>query len=110
MKLARYLAAIGLSVILALPAMAQTASPSSSPSSPAATAPSATGKAAGKSTPAGELVDINSAHAEELYNLPGLAPARANAIIDNRPYCGKDDLNNRNIIPPNVYNQLKDQI
>ena len=110
MKLARYLGAMALSVVLALPAIAQTASPSRSPSSPAATAPSATGKAAGKSTPAGELVDINSASAEELDKLPGVGPARAKAIIASRPYGGKDDLNNRKIIPPNVYNQIKDKI
>ena len=36
--------------------------------------------------------------------------ARAKAIIANRPYGGKDDLNNRKIIPPNVYNQIKDKI
>ncbi len=107
MKLGRYLGAIGLSMVLAMPVMAQTTSPSKSPSSP--TAPSTTGKAA-KSQPAGELVDINSASAEELDKLPGVGPARAQAIIKNRPYNGKDDLNNRKIIPPNVYSQIKDKI
>ena len=110
MKLGRYLGAIGLSMVLALPVMAQTTSPSKSPSSPAATAPSATGKAAAKSQPTGELVDINSASAEELDKLPGVGPARAKAIIANRPYGGKDDLTNRKIIPPSVYTQIKDQI
>jgi competence protein ComEA len=110
MRVARYLGAIGLSMVLALPGMAQTTSPSKSPSSPAATAPSTAGKAAAKSQSAGELVDINSASAEELDKLPGVGPARAQAIIKNRPYGGKDDLNNRKIIPPNVYNQIKDKI
>jgi competence ComEA-like helix-hairpin-helix protein len=110
MKLARYLGAIGLSMVLALPAMAQTTSPSKSPGSSAATAPSAAGKAAAKSQATGELVDINSASAEELDKLPGVGPARAQAIIKNRPYGGKDDLNNRKIVPPNVYNQIKDKI
>jgi len=103
MKLGRYLGAIGLSLLLAMPVAAQTASPSKSP----ATAPSATAKA---TQPAGQLVDINSASAEELDKLPGVGPARAKAIIANRPYGGKDDLNNRKIIPPNVYNQIKDKI
>jgi len=110
MRVARYLGAIGLSMVLALPGMAQTTSPSKSPSSPAATAPSTPGKTAAKSQAAGELVDINSASAEELDKLPGVGPARAQAIIKNRPYGGKDDLNNRKIIPPNVYNQIKDKI
>jgi competence protein ComEA len=105
MRLGRYLGAIGLSMVLALPVMAQTTSPSKSPNSPAATTPSKS-----KSQQAGELVDINSASAEELDKLPGVGPARAQAIIKNRPYGGKDDLNNRKIIPPNVYNQIKDKI
>ena len=40
----------------------------------------------------------------------GVGPARAKAIIANRPYNGKDDLNQRKIIPPNVYDQIKDKI
>jgi competence protein ComEA len=100
MRLNRYLAAIGFSILLTLPAFAQTGSPSRSPT---ATTPSAT---AAKS----DLVDINSASAEELDKLPGIGPARAKAIIANRPYNGKDDLTQRKIIPPNIYNQIKDKI
>jgi competence protein ComEA len=110
MSVARYLGAIGLSIVLALPAMAQTTSPSKSPSSPTATAPSAAPSATTKSQPAGELLDINSASAEELDKLPGVGPARAKAIITHRPYFGKDDLVNRKIIPSNVYAQIKDKI
>ena len=105
MKLKNYLSAVGLSMILAMPAWAQTASPSKTPGSPAATAPSTTGKAV-----TGGLLDINSASTEELDALPGVGPARAKAIIANRPYGGKDDLVNRKIIPQNVYNQIKDKI
>jgi DNA uptake protein ComE-like DNA-binding protein len=100
MRLNRYLTAIGLTLLLALPAVAQTASPSQSPSSAALT----------KLAQARQLVDINSASAGELDKLPGIGPARAKAIIANRPYNGKDDLTQRKIIPPNVYNQIKDKI
>ena len=110
MGLNRYLIAIGFSTLLALSAVAQTASPSKSPGTRAATAPSATGKPAAAPDKTGELVDINSASAEELDRLPGVGPARAKAIIANRPYNGKDDLTQRKIIPPNVYNQIKDKI
>jgi competence protein ComEA len=110
MRIARYLGAIGLSLVLALPALAQTASPSKSPAAPAAHAPSATANAPAKSQPAGELLDINSASAEELDKLPGVGAARAKAIIEHRPYNGKDDLINRKIIPSNVYAQIKDKI
>jgi competence protein ComEA len=102
MRPKRFLATIALCVLFAVPAAAQTTSPSKSPNSPAATAPSATGKS--------QLVDINSASAEELDRLPGVGPARAKAIIANRPYNGKDDLTQRKIIPPNVYSQIKDKI
>ena len=110
MRIARYLGAIGLSIVLALPALAQTAAPSKSPSAPAATAPSMAPGAAAKSQPAGELLDINSASAEELDKLPGVGSARAKAIIAHRPYFGKDDLVNKKIIPSNVYAQIKDKI
>jgi DNA uptake protein ComE-like DNA-binding protein len=110
MKLARYLGAIGLSIVFALSAGAQTPSPSKSASPSATAVPSAPGKAAAKSQATAELVDINSASAEELDRLPGVGPARAKAIIANRPYNGKDDLNQRKIIPPNVYNQIKDKV
>jgi competence ComEA-like helix-hairpin-helix protein len=110
MIVARYLGAIGLSLVLALPALAQTTAPSRSPTPPAAQAPSPAPSATAKSQPAGELLDINSASAEELDKLPGVGPARAKAIIAHRPYFGKDDLVNKKIIPSNVYAQIKDKI
>jgi competence protein ComEA len=106
MRLGRQLATVGLSVLLAMPAVAQTSSPSKSP--PAAAGPGKSGQPAAPTQ--GGLVDINSASAEELDKLPGVGPARAKAIIANRPYNGKDDLAQRKIIPPNVYAQIKDKI
>jgi len=112
MNVKRYLIAIGLSMVLAIPIAAQTTSPSKSPGSPAATKADAGTKspATTGSQPSGGLVDINSASAEELDRLPGVGPARVKAIIANRPYNGKDDLTQRKIIPPNVYGQIKDKI
>jgi DNA uptake protein ComE-like DNA-binding protein len=111
-QLARYLAAIGLSTLLAMPAIAQTTPPSKSPSTTTATKPDTTSKtpATTGSQPSGGLVDINSASAEELDKLPGVGPVRAKAIIAGRPYNGKDDLTQRKIIPPNIYNQIKEKI
>jgi competence protein ComEA len=56
------------------------------------------------------LIDINSASKDQLDSLPGIGPARADAIIKGRPYNGKDDLANRHIIPQNVYDGIKDRI
>jgi len=99
----RYSATVALSVLLAMPVVAQTTSPSNSPSPPAATG-------SGKTTQQSGLVDINSASPEALDKLPGVGPVRAKAIIAGRPYNGKDDLVQRKIIPANVYNQIKDKI
>ena len=100
MRVNRYLPVMWLTLLIALPAVAQTAWPSKSASFPPAI----------KSAQAAQLVDIISASAQELDKLPGVGPARVKAIIANRPYNGKDDLVQRKIIPPNVYNQIKDKI
>ena len=112
MPLARYLAIVVLSAFLAAPVVAQTTSPSKSPPPAAASVPSKTSQpsAVAGSKEQDGLVDINSASAEELDKLPGVGPARAKAIIANRPYNGKDDLSQRKIIPANVYSQIKDRI
>ncbi|HKS88076.1 MAG TPA: helix-hairpin-helix domain-containing protein [Stellaceae bacterium] len=104
MKLGRYLTVAALSLLLAAPAFAREAKPSAATSSPATTAPGATNPAQGG------LIDINTATAAELDKLPGIGTARAQAIIANRPYKGKDDLVQRKIVPQNVYNEIKDKI
>jgi competence protein ComEA len=112
MALARYLAIVFLNALLAAPVLAETTSPSKSPPPATAAGPGKTSQppAVGGSKEQGGLVDINSASAEELDKLPGVGPARAKAIIANRPYNGKDDLSQRKILPANVYNQIKDKI
>jgi len=70
----RYLALIGLTPLLALPAFAKTARPSKSRSFPPAA----------RSAQAAQLVKINSASAQELDKLPGVGPARVKAIIANK--------------------------
>jgi competence ComEA-like helix-hairpin-helix protein len=112
MPLARYLAIVVLSAFLVMPVAAQTTSPSKSPPPATATGPGKTSQSPAVPGPKeqGGLVDINSASAEELDKLPGVGPARAKAIMANRPYNGKDDLSQRKIIPANVYSQIKDKI
>jgi competence protein ComEA len=122
MKHTKFALAAALMGLLTLPAAAQTAQTSpakptpSMPTQPAAKpmpaqAPAKTATEAPKSTTdKASLVDINSASFADLDKLPGIGPARADAIIKNRPYKGKDDLLNRKIVPANVYKGIADKI
>ncbi len=81
------------------------------PPASTSTTQSATPSAAAKpATAPGGLVDINSASASDLDALPGIGKSRADAIVKNRPYNGKDDLVARHILPKNVYDGIKDKI
>ena len=69
-------------------------------------ADAAAAKAPAKAAP----VDINSATAAELKGVPGIGEAYAAKIIAGRPYANKAQLKSRNIVPGNVYEQIKDRI
>ncbi len=96
------LAALGLAALLGMTSAYAQAPAPAKPATPAA-APAAT-------APAAALIDINSATKAELSKLKGIADARSDAIIKNRPYKGKDELYQKNIIPRAVYDDIKDQI
>jgi len=102
MRISRLVILGAVAALLALPVSAQTTQPTPSKSS--------TGMPAAKPAPAAPLVDINSASAEDLDKLPGIGQSRANAIIKGRPYKGKDDLVNKKILTPGVYNGIKNKI
>jgi competence protein ComEA len=116
MRILRHLAATALSVALATSAFAQATQPA--PSSRSTTPPPATSQSSPSMAPStqgrmatqGDLVDINSASKEDLDKLKGVGPARAEAIMKNRPYKAKTDLKTRKIIPENVYNEIQDKI
>ena len=67
-------------------------------------------KPAATTAQAEDKIDINRAKADELMKLDGIGEARAKAIIKGRPYKGKDELVEKNIVPQAVYDKIKDKI
>ncbi|MFO1079865.1 MAG: helix-hairpin-helix domain-containing protein [Reyranellaceae bacterium] len=76
-----------LSLILALPAGAQTRAPA-----------------------AASLLDLNLASRDDLMGLDGIGEVRADAIIRARPFRAKTELVERRLIPESLYDKLSDKV
>ncbi|HKZ15852.1 MAG TPA: helix-hairpin-helix domain-containing protein, partial [Geobacteraceae bacterium] len=64
-----------------------------------------------KASPAKEdLVDINTATAEQLMSLSGVTDEDAGKIIAGRPYARKNQLKQKNVIPVATYEGIKTRI
>ena len=83
------------------PAFAQ--SSTAKPSSAGTSAKSA-------AAPKGDLVDINSATADQLKALPGIGDAYSQKIIAGRPYANKSQLKSKGIIPAATYSRISSMI
>ncbi|SHG02779.1 comEA protein [Desulfacinum infernum DSM 9756] len=70
--------------------------------------------AAASTAAATDLVNINTADAEQLQSLPGIGPAIAQRIVEyrtqNGPFKQKEDIQNVQGIGPKKYEAIKDLI
>lgn len=60
--------------------------------------------------PAPGLIDINSASTDQLDTLPGITPARARRIVDNRPYGAPHDLVAKGVVSEAEYARISENI
>ena len=123
-RLCAIAAVASLGAMIAVPAVAQSTTPSATPStapmpqakpamppghSGTTTAPPM-GSGSSSSTAKAKVIDLNTAGKEELQTLPGIGEARSEAIVKNRPYRSKDELVSKKIVPQNVYDDIKGRI
>lgn len=81
--------------------------PTLSPAQPKA------GKATAAVAPSTDLVDINSATADQLKAIPGIGEVYSKKIIagrKSRKYANKSQLLSQGIVPEATYNKIKDKI
>jgi len=100
-RISKVIFAVVLAIMLAAGVSTSASAQATSGSSAKATKP-----AAGTA----DKLDINSATADQLKELPGIGDAFSQKIVDGRPYRTKLDLVHKKVIPQATYDKIKDMI
>ena len=105
----RLLQSFALTLLTALVVVAQSAATAPAKGSASSTKKGSTASSTSSDKSVGVL-DINTATAEELKQIPGIGDAYAAKIIANRPYRAKNELVDKNVLPAGVYAKVKDHL
>lgn len=99
-----------LSSSLESPALTAPFSSSGSSSNKSASAPSPFGGPTASVVPAVSLLNINKAPSTDLVLSLGITQDVADRIVSNRPYKVKGELVAKNVVPKDVFDDIKDRI
>jgi len=81
-----------------------------SPASKSGSMPSGFGGPSAATAPAGSLLNINKAPSTDLVLSLGVTQDVADRIVSNRPYKVKGELVAKNVVPKDVFDDIKDRI